>query len=258
MPVKPRSVRQFLWNAYAGLALGLFAPTVAHAADYVLVTGPDFPPYADQNLPDGGVVTRIVKQAYAKVGRTVDIQFVPWSRGFAAVRDGKADATFPYAPSAERLAIMQASEPIFMLQNRAWYARDQPIAWKTPEDLAGKRLCQPLGYAPSKPIQALIDRGALQLIQPRNMESCVRMVQSHRADFTTDDPTVIRAVMARTRIDLAESPQTLEHRPLVLLAAKGDSRGAAVLADFNEGLRRMKADGSYDRIIQGWPGLELK
>jgi polar amino acid transport system substrate-binding protein len=250
-------MRRLLCNAFATLALASLALTFAHAAraaDYVLVTGPDFPPYADQNLPDGGLATRIVKQAFEKVDRTVDIQFLPWSRGFAVVRDGKADATFPYAPSATRLVTMQASMPIFMLENRVWYAQDRPVAWITPSDLAGTRFCQPLGYTPSKPIQALIDRGALQLVQPRNLEDCVRMVHSNRADFTTNDPAVMRAVMEQTHIGLVGSPKPLEIRPLVLLAAKNNPRGAALLADFNEGLRRMKADGSYDRVVKRWPG----
>lgn len=250
----PRFVRRILRNVFASLALATLASTAAHAADYVLVTGPDYPPYADQHLPDGGLVTRIVKQAFGRVDRTVDIQFLPWSRGFAAVRDGKADATFPYAPSIDRLAVMQASAPIFMLQNRVWSARDQPVIWTTPSDLAGKRLCLPLGYSPSKPLQALLDQNALQLVQPRNMDDCVRMVQSHRVDFTTNDPAVMQAVMERTNIELDGDPRSLDSRPLVLLVARNNPRGAELLADFDEGLRRMKADGSYDEIVKRWPG----
>lgn len=253
MFVMPRLVRQFLRNALASLALATLASTAVYAADYVLVTGPDFPPFADESLPDGGLVTRIVKQAFGRVERSVDIQFLPWSRGFASVRDGKADATFPYAPSTERLAVMQASAPIFMLQNRVWSAEDQPVAWTTPSDLAGKRLCLPLGYAASKPIQALIDQNLLQLVQPRNMEDCVRMVHSHRVDFTTNDPAVMRAVMERTHLNLAGNPRSLDSRPLVLFVARNNPRGAGLLADFNEGLRRMKADGSYDQIVNRWP-----
>jgi len=253
MFVMPRFVRQLPQKAFACLALATLAQTAAHAADYVLVTGPDFPPFADQDLPDGGLVARIVKQAFGKVGRSIDIQFMPWPRALAAVRDGKADATFPYAPSTERLAIMRASTPIFMLQNRVWSAEDQPVAWTTPSDLAGKRLCLPLGYAPSRPIQALLDQNALQLTQPRNMEDCVRMVQSHRADFTTNDPAVMRAVMERAHINLAGNPKSLDSRPLVLFVAKNNPHGTGLLADFDEGLRRLKADGSYDQIVKRWP-----
>ncbi|HTH95852.1 MAG TPA: transporter substrate-binding domain-containing protein [Stellaceae bacterium] len=249
-----RSAWQFLRNAFVCLALACFALGAAQAADYSLVTGTDYPPYADAKLPDGGLAVRIVKHALEHVGRTIDIQVLPWSRGFAAVRDGKADGTFPYAPSPDRTLVMQASTPIFILESHIWFAPDRPIAGVSAADLAGKRFCLPIGYAAAEPLQALIDHGVVRLVVPRNLENCVRMVQGNHADFTADDPDVIRAVLQDTHIDLVESSQSLQNRPLVLLVAKGRPRGVALLADFNEGLRRMKADGSYDRLVKLWPG----
>lgn len=70
-------VRFVILVAGTGLAL---ASTAAAAAPVRLVTGNDDRPFADRDLPDGGMATAVVRARYAGTGRKGRIRFNAPSR----------------------------------------------------------------------------------------------------------------------------------------------------------------------------------
>jgi polar amino acid transport system substrate-binding protein len=232
------------------LALLIVTGGAACAADYSLATGTDYPPYADQKLPDGGLAPQILKQAFAAVGRSVSVTVLPWQRAYALTREGKFDGTFPWVPSPERDQVMLISQPIVMIESRLWSPIDRPLRSLDQEDLKNKRFCVPIGYAPPLAIQGLIDRQIVSVANPPTIASCVLMVGQNHADFLAGDPLVIRTALRDTGVRLFEGDSVAKDRPLRLLATKGGERGAIMLSDFNRGLARLKEEGTYDRLLR--------
>jgi polar amino acid transport system substrate-binding protein len=238
----------------AGAAFGLGVlwagpgAEAARAADYALVTGSEYPPYADQKLPDGGLALRIVREAFGAVGKTITIDILPWSRGFAMTGSGKFDATFPYVPSALRSPTMAASDPLVVLESHIW--SDPARRIEHLKDVGDKRYCSPVGYSMPDKVQALADSKAITVFSPPTLVNCAKMIASDHADFIVLDALVMKAVLNETATALYESDEVVQYRPLAMLAAKTNPKSQAVLSDFNAGLAKIKADGRYDRIIR--------
>ncbi len=231
----------------ASMLAGL-AASDAHAADYSLVTGSDYPPYADRDLPDGGLAVHIVRLAFAAAGRSVALEVLPWQRGFAMTRAGKIDGTFPYVASAGRLETMLASTPLFVVESRLWYDPARPV--RSLADAAGKRYCAPVGYAVPDPIQEMIDRKGVSVFSPAALANCAMMIAGDHADFIAMDPLIMRAVLHSAHIRLVGSNLVVQRRPLTLMVGKANPKARGLLADFTAGLARIKADGTYDRLLR--------
>ena len=55
----------------------LFSIAPASAADKVIVTTLDWPPYTGPSPPKEGATTEVVRQAFSKAGLDVEIAFLP-------------------------------------------------------------------------------------------------------------------------------------------------------------------------------------
>lgn len=82
------------------------------AAPLLLVTG-EFTPYTGKALSEGGESTRLVTTLLQEAGyRELQIDYLPWPRGYQLTRNGLVAATFPYAWTAERAKLFHYSAPI--------------------------------------------------------------------------------------------------------------------------------------------------
>ncbi len=86
------------------LAIVSLAALSVHAETLSVSTGNDYAPFADKNLPEGGMTAEIVKRAFAVMGDTADVAFVDWTKAYDDAKAGKYAATFPWFESAERKA----------------------------------------------------------------------------------------------------------------------------------------------------------
>ena len=147
-----------------------------------LVTGNDYHPYTDQSLPNRGMVTEIVESAFKEVGYDPKIVFRPWKRAYAETKEGIFAGSFPYIKAEARLKDFYFSEPIHTMSIRVFVGTDSPI--RELDDIQGKRICIPLGYAVSKKFREIIGNHIdQQEANPSDLASCLRMIRSGRKDF---------------------------------------------------------------------------
>ena len=67
---------------------------LASAAPVQLVTGDDYAPFTDRELPQGGMLTELVQQALLQAGHQPKLSWLPWKRGYQATLRGQFDATW--------------------------------------------------------------------------------------------------------------------------------------------------------------------
>ncbi|XQW87948.1 hypothetical protein ACOYXV_16070 [Aeromonas veronii] len=90
------------------------------AAPLLLVTG-EFTPYTGKALPEGGESTRLVTTLLQEAGyRELQVDYLPWPRGYQLTRNGLVAATFPYAWTAERAKLFHYSAPIH-IDRLSWF-----------------------------------------------------------------------------------------------------------------------------------------
>lgn len=216
-----------------------------------LVTGTDFAPFTGEDLPNGGFITELVQRAFQAVGRTHDVRFIPWKRGYDGVIAGRFLATFPYVRTIDRERAALFSDPMIELRQFVYLSTQSGMEFNEPADFRGRVVCAPTGYALPDALEALYRRGELARETPSSLEACVRMVAAGRADaFVLDEYTGSTAVIHAGVIDnirIAEKPYAIVS--LHLIVGRGNPDAAAILGDFNAGLRMLKSGDAFDEML---------
>jgi len=218
-----------------------------------LVTGDDYIPFTDKDLPDGGLITAIVRQAYERAGHDVSIEFLPWRRGAELVQSGERLATFPYVKTEARRAKFLYSDPIFVAEERPIVHERDAGSITTYADLKGKTLCMPVGWkSGDKRLMRMIDAGEIELVKPKTTDACLRMLESKRADTTMLGMMTARHKKnkdtgAARHIHIEEL--TLTRNTLHVVFSKKVAGAHSARKTFNTLLEKLQASGAYEKIV---------
>ena len=226
--------------------------TAAASADAIhVVTGNDYPPFADKNLPGGGMITEIVDLAFKKVGYQAHIVYRPWKRGYEETKKGVFAATFPHIKTEERLKDFHYSQPINTVYTRVFVVKDSPI--RELQDLTGRRICVPLGYGVSERVGERLKKELFNAeAPPVDLAGCLKMMLSGRKDFFIINEingwTTIRETFNTTdhfrTLDVIFKEET--HH---LIVSKTTANGERILKAFDRGLDQLREDGTLQTII---------
>ena len=219
-----------------------------------LVTGNDYAPYTGEDLPRGGMVTEIVRRAYAAVDTPVRIAFLPWKRGAAAVRSGEAHATFPYVKTEARQETFVFSDPVFTARQRPIVRPADAGSIQSFADLHGKVTCLPIGWSFGVPRLAEMQKAKeILLRRPARMKQCYQGLIDGEVDFLVQEENLARAAARRhlggaDRVHLESF--VVDALVLRMMFAKDAAHVATAIARFERGLRRLRDSGAYAAIVR--------
>ena len=233
------------------LLLYLCCPPNASGAERIpLVTG-ELAPYTSQELDGYGFITEIVSLALQQAGIVPVYSFYPWKRCEVMVKNGRAWAAFPYSHSNERERQFLFSDTVGHSKTLFFYVGTPPVStYETLQDLRKYAIGGVLGYFyvemfneagidldfSAKELHALkkLAAGRVDLI-PLNELVGWRLIGDH---FTAD----------QHRFGTLARP--LRDSELKLMISKDYPGSRALLAAFNDGLRRAKATPDYRFMLQ--------
>ncbi len=240
---------------YSILAAALLVSGQVWAGPVILVSGDDYAPYADSKLPEGGMSTELVKNAFAAVNTEIKVEWRPWARGLDETRHGMFAGTFPYLKTPEREKDFLYSDVVIKIQDRAFIkAGNNKFDFNNIPSLAGTTICLPLGWTTSPRLNDMIRNEQIKVDRPRDISSCVKMVNAGRSDyFVTDEAQGTAALRSggvpAGAVVMAESAP-LADNSLYLIASKNLPGSKGLLENFNKGLAAIRKNGSYDRIFK--------
>jgi polar amino acid transport system substrate-binding protein len=243
------------------LVLGLVQPAQAQTGtptgaqtgtQLALVTGDDYPPFADSRLPGGGLATILVQRVIRGMDATATLEFQPWRRGYEETLRGRFDATFPYVRTAERERDFLYSEPLIRLRQVVFMSTERPFAYRSPQDLQGRRVCVALGYAPPAELQVMIEQQQVERVTPGSVASCPNMIVADRADFFVQDERIGSALVAKVGLSatirpLSDPPFGVTEIHLIVPRQRPDATG--LIGRFNDALQRLRASDDYERLL---------
>ncbi|PWC85760.1 amino acid ABC transporter substrate-binding protein [Azospirillum sp. TSH100] len=254
----------------AGPVSGL-APAPAPYTGLDLVTGSDYAPYTGDDLPAGGLVTELVRRAFAVGGRRYDVRFMPWKRGYDGVVAGRFLATFPYIRTPEREREVLFSDPVLEVRQLVYLSNGSGMDFhgrkggldtdrdgaaergdSDPlEDFRGRTVCQPVGHALPVELEAMVAQGRLTRQTPSDLGACVRMVATGRADALVTDEFSGAAAIAKSGLadDIRVSERPFAMVTLHLVVGRATPGAEATVAAFNDGLRSLKRQGVYSQLL---------
>ncbi|MEO4045935.1 transporter substrate-binding domain-containing protein [Pseudomonas sp. CAU 1711] len=209
----------------------------------------EYPPYSTETMPGGGSIVELTERAFATQGHRPRIDFLPWARVRAELRQGTyqgALALWPQEIVEEKLI---ASRPLFYSQLGLFARRGDPVRFRSLDDLRGRRIGIVRGYG--YPLRIL--KSGIVAEEAVDDISNLRKLKAGRFDLVLLERIVGEYLIAgdsRLRGRLAWQEPALERIPLVVgfvPPRPGEHDWAAV---FERGLRELHARGEYMRILR--------
>ena len=209
----------------------------------------EYPPYSSEHLPGGGSIVELTRRAFATQGHAPQIDFLPWARVRAELRNGNyqgALALWPQEIKEERLI---ASRPLFYSQLGLFVRKHERQPVHSLADLRGRRvgIVRGYGYPPRILASGLLAEEAVDDI------SNLRKLAARRFDLVLLERIVgehLVAGDAALRGRLAWQEPALERIPLMVgfSTARPDQPDWAAI--FERGLRELHASGEYMHILR--------
>lgn len=217
-----------------------------------IATG-EYPPWTGSALPHDGYVNHIITEAFASQGVKVDFVYQPWKRAFEEARQGRFDATSYWYENAERRESMLFSDLLVTNRTVFFQRRDETeIHWKTLSDLSRYRMSATLGFTYTEDFYRAIDSNIISPIMvPSDMQN-LKLLMAKRTDIFATDEMCGFYMAAQLSIDprkLKVVEPALVSPKGYLLASKTNPDSVLVIDTFNRGLRAIKANGTYQAIL---------
>jgi len=240
-------VRTFLLAVASSVAI-----SGAAAEPLKLVTGNNYLPFADEDLPKGGMATAIVRAVYARMNQPITVDFLPWKRGYLKTRHDAYAATFPYVRTAKRAREFHYSTPIFEIVQRPVKMPGSGFTADSPDDLAGATYCLPNGYAPARVVARMTEKGKLDRRKPLDMTKCFDMLKHGRVDFIPMSVLLAEYMATQEFSDefsVTFADLVMERTTLHVIFPKNQNGSTALLERFNAAFENLRQSGEYRDII---------
>jgi polar amino acid transport system substrate-binding protein len=231
------------------------APAGAAAtADRIRLTNGEWAPYLSERLPHFGAASHIVAEAYKAAGIDVQYGFFPWKRSYKLAREGHWHGTLVWVYTAERAEDFLYSDVVIRDPEYLFHLKSRSLNWQTPADLAGLTIGATL-HTVYPTLELAAAAGILRLERAGNYDSLYQRLLKRRIDAIPQVSQVGRyyqqqTLSAEERDRITHAPTIVQERQYHLILSKKAAGSGALIARFNEGLRAIKADGTYARIIK--------
>lgn len=246
-------------NRLAAAVLASLAGLGLFAADRVRFAIGEWEPYTGQNMEAYGMASEVVTAACAATGLKVEYEFFPWKRAEANVQRGTHFATFPYQETADREPKYYFSDSLCRSTNgillHRGNARIASFSYANPEDLKGFRVGTLAG---SDAINLPLRNAGAEVEEVQNVEQNLKKLEMNYLDCVIDDrPVLHMAVKKLFGADLAKRSEfyladkgfggVTDYK---LMVSRTYPNARDLLARFNAGLKLIKANGEYPKILK--------
>lgn len=243
----------------AVLSLTFYRDSLAEPLTISIATG-EFPPLYTETTETNGVVLQVVAEAFASVDIQVAYEFVPWARANRYAQTGKTDASCCWFEQVERASFAHYSNPVFSYSYSFFHLTTTEFNWETIEDLIGIPLGATISYTytteftqAEKDEVITVDRVASDLLNLK------KLLYGRIVAFPLN--TDVGYYLIQKNFEPEQQAQFTHHpKPLFknfvhLVFPKRNEQSTRLLALFNNGLRIIKNNGAYQKILTDYQEL---
>lgn len=221
----------------------------------VRITSGEWAPYCSENLEHYGLASRVITEAFARVGVNVEWSFLPWDQAMEKAQTGEMDGTAAWFRSPEREKIFYISEPVVMSGYVFFHLKSTIFNWNTMDDLKKYKIGATEGFDYGIAFQEAEKQGIIQVERLAKDELNFDSLLNGKIDIFPNDIDVGMSQMYQrypyyTYVKVTTHPKRLREDPLYLLLSKSNKENQKLLKLFNKGLKKLKESGDYDRYAQ--------
>ena len=206
-----------------------------------------YPPYEFENPVDGlkGFDVEVVEEAFMRIGKIAQVEFLPWSRAVEIVFAGQALGLLSCAKNVARDPYIYYSDPISFSSAGYFYRKDMPEpGYNSLEELRGKKVTAVLDYSTQKELEQLnIDH-----FSARSNKLALNLLVGKRVDFYYGSREANEFIAKQAGVFDQVKFHLLNKNDFHLCFGKKWPRVEDLVSKFNNALSQMKADGSYKEI----------
>lgn len=211
----------------------------------------EWPPYASEHLPHGGLLPLILKRAFAYSDIQTQFAFMSWQEAYDKTKSGRYDVSPGWIRTQERDADMHFSQAINYIGLRLLHHNNRNLSWEDIQELYPLSLGIVPGYSYSEQLDAAIQTKQIQTTTFKNDLEAINAILSGKIDIYPADAMVARYLLNKLpdtkRAQIAFDEHTLSYNPVYLIASEKSS--TELIDAFNEGLERLKQSGEYHKIL---------
>jgi len=205
--------------------------------------------YLDGTVP-AGLAVDMVRAIAAHLPHPVEIRAMDWTQAQALVAEGKADALIQINSTPERKKIYDFSDP-FLESHFAIFVRSDRQGISSISSLRGLKVGVESAGLPQ---QLLSKDPQIQLKVIPGFGEGFRMLNAGTVDAVVVDYRVGSYVLATSHITgVKAAGKPIQSSYSAIAVRKGNT---VLLGEINSALREIRADGTYQRILDNWAPTE--
>lgn len=244
------------WLVQSTLLLALLTAPLgagAEAGAYRFVTL-EFAPliFTDDRGQPSGAAVEIVTETMRRLGHSVDIKVMPWSRALGLVQQGKADAIFTAYKNPEREVFLDYTSAVLVQQVIALYIKKGSGRQFSGDlkDLKGATIGTLNTISYGRAFDLAKEKLKLRTERVETLEENFRKLAAGRLDYVVSNRYSGEIAIETLRLmrEIVELPKAVEVTPSYLAFAK--KRKLTALRDaFDRELQELRRSGRYQEIL---------
>ena len=205
--------------------------------------------FSDRGIPSG-VAVDIIRAIAPYLSRPIEIETMNWSEAQVLVASGDGDALIQFNPTPEREKIYDFSDTLLVSQFSI-FTRSDRLGITGAESLRGLNVGV---EAASLPQQVLEQDPQIHLSVIPNFTVAFQQLSEGSLDAVVVDYRVGSYIIAKNAIkNIKVSGDPIAYSNSAIGVKKGNTQ---LLNEINTGLRTIKADGTYQKILDSWAPTE--
>jgi len=225
----------------------------ALAGDPIIVLAHEtsWAPHYGKDLKQGGYTVEIIREALKRVGYELQTVWLPWKRAQLEAARGDYDGLGASYYTEERAKKFAYSDPIASTEVVFFKRTEDTINYSNLEDLKPYTIGTGFGYGyPAKFAKA----DYLKKVEAYELKTNIKRLLHKRVDLIIGSKEAIRFYLKQDFPDKVHSVEILG-KPLETLSlyvpfSKMRPNYMQKVQDFNRGLKMIKEDGTYQKIMK--------
>lgn len=232
----------------------LISGSVVFAADGLprplrFVSDEAYPPISHIHVdhPEGLGVD-LARAVAEQLGRSLEIDLLPWTDAQARVSQGQADFLGPMTITPQRRETYDFTAPFYQFEY-VFLVRRDARGLRAIADLSGQRVGVTVGGYPRQRLQR---EAGLNLVMVKDTEDAVNRLRDKVIDAYAVDKWVATYELGVLGVhDVVVAGPPFEVRESALAVQKGN---AALLQDLDMAMAALRQSGAYQKIVDRWQG----
>ncbi len=241
------------FNLFCFLLMFIVASIFLYAEDptKINLVISEWEPYTSGDLPGNGILTELTVAALSKAGYESDVTLLPWPRGVDYVKSGRFDALIGASYTVERLDYFSFPDVLWVSYISFFSQAGKNIQYTTLENLVPSKIGVINGsflFDILSPIDGLI------IETEATVEQNIRKLAAERVDYIMDSDDSVQYMLITKLQELGNKIERIDppfkKDDLYVVFSKRLNNYEKLTSDFNRGLEMIKADGTYQEIVE--------